>query len=103
MTPQAVNKVLVIGWDGATFNLINPWIEQGHLPNTAHLMQSGAHRILNSVIPTLSPTAWTSFYTGKSPGRHGTYDFIVRAPDSYELISHRNDLPSLVMFPLHRD
>ena len=95
MTLQAANKALVIGWDGATFDLIKPWLRQGHLPNTARLLESGAHRILNSVIPTLSPTAWTSFYTGKNPGRHGTFDFVVRAKDSYELVSHRNDLPSL--------
>ena len=36
------NKVLVIGLDGATFDLLRPWMAEGHLPNLKRLMQAGA-------------------------------------------------------------
>ncbi|MBE2199949.1 MAG: alkaline phosphatase family protein, partial [Anaerolinea sp.] len=41
-------KLLIIGFDGATFNLIRPWAEQGHLPNLARLMAGGVHGDLTS-------------------------------------------------------
>ncbi|MEM7131196.1 MAG: alkaline phosphatase family protein [Chloroflexota bacterium] len=88
-------RLLIVGWDGATFDLIKPYIDQGLMPNTQKLLAQGAHRVLNSTIPTLSPTAWTSFFTGKNPGRHGTFDFVYRRPGTYEILSTRNHLPSL--------
>jgi predicted AlkP superfamily phosphohydrolase/phosphomutase len=91
----ACSRVLVVGWDGATFDLIGPWVEQGHMPNTAKLLQNGGWRRLQSVIPTLSPPAWTSFISGKNPGRHGTFDFFRRNTANYELMTVRNDLPRI--------
>lgn len=93
LTPS--QRVLIVGWDGATFDLIDPWIAQGYLPNLAQLMQEGSSRRLRSTVPTLSPPAWTSFFTGKNPGRHGTFDFFRRNPSNYELLTVRNDLPRL--------
>lgn len=34
-------KVLVIGLDGAIFDLIKPWVTKGHLPNFARLLAEG--------------------------------------------------------------
>ncbi len=76
-------KVFIIGIDGATFDLIRPWAEQGLLPNFARLMQQGAHGELTSTIPPVTALAWTSFLTGKNPGKHGIFDFIERAPGGY--------------------
>jgi predicted AlkP superfamily phosphohydrolase/phosphomutase len=89
------HKVLLVGWDGATFDLIQPWVDQGLMPNLAQLMAMGSSRRLRSVIPTLSPPAWTTFITGKNPGRHGTFDFLRRGATNYELQSDWNDLPTL--------
>lgn len=70
-----MSKVLVIGLDGTTFDLLNPWIEAGYLPNFSRLLQEGAHGVLKSTIPSTTLPAWTSFATGKNPGKHGCYDF----------------------------
>ncbi|NLF14156.1 MAG: hypothetical protein GX597_20425, partial [Anaerolineaceae bacterium] len=35
-------RVLVIGLDGVTFDLLGPWIEAGELPNLQRLMRQGA-------------------------------------------------------------
>lgn len=76
-------RVIVVGLDGATLDLIQPWVEDGILPNFAHLMSQGAWGRLQSVIPPLTGTAWNSFMTGKNPGKHGIFDFIHRGRDDY--------------------
>ncbi|HLG29587.1 MAG TPA: alkaline phosphatase family protein, partial [Candidatus Brocadiales bacterium] len=79
-------KLFVLGLDAATFDLISPWVKEGLLPNFARLMQTGTWGELRSTLHPLSPPAWTSFMTGKNPGKHGIYDFVVHKPQSYELL-----------------
>jgi len=78
-------KVFVIGLDAATLDIINPLMDEGLLPNLQGLCKEGVHGVLRSTIHPLSPPAWTSFITGKNPGKHGIYDFVVHKPNSYEL------------------
>lgn len=85
------NRVLVVGWDGATWSVARPLIAQGRLPNLARLMAEGAHGPLCSATPPITPTAWTSFFTGKNPGKHGIFDFQEMDPQSYEFRSVRAD------------
>ncbi len=33
--------VVIIGWDGASFDVIEPWLEAGELPNLQRLMAEG--------------------------------------------------------------
>ncbi len=68
-------KILVIGIDGATFDLIKPWIAQGKLPTLSRLMREGAFGNLSSVPNTNSAPAWVSFATGDNPGKHGIFYF----------------------------
>ena len=78
-------KVLIVGLDAATFDLIIPWIAEGKLPNLAALMKEGAWGKLASILPPITPPAWTSFMTGKNPGKHGIFHFLEAQPGSYEL------------------
>jgi predicted AlkP superfamily phosphohydrolase/phosphomutase len=80
-----MNKVLVLGLDGATFDLIEPWVQAGHLPSFSQLMSEGAWGPLDSTIPPMTAPAWTSFMTGKNPGKHGLYDWIRRSNDGYDV------------------
>ncbi len=75
-------KVLVIGMDGATWDLMGPFMDQGHLPRLKALRDGGVYGPLLSVIPPLSPPAWTSAATGVNPGMHGIFDFFRLDPDS---------------------
>ncbi len=68
-------KVLVIGLDGATFSTLIPWMNEGRLPNLKKIADAGTMGNLTSVIPYVSPVAWSSFMTGNEPGRHGVYGF----------------------------
>ncbi len=68
-------RTLIIGLDGATFDLIGPWVQAGHLPNFARLMAQGTHGPLR-VWPNLnSATSWSSIVTGYNPGLHGIFSF----------------------------
>ena len=80
-----MNKVIVIGLDGATFDLIKPFIAQGKLPTFKKLMDSGAYSELRSTVPPVTASAWSSFMTGKNPGAHGLFDFMQRREGSYDL------------------
>lgn len=68
-------KILVIGLDAATMDLIEPWAEGGHLPTLARLMREGASARLISTPNMHSASAWTSILTGLGPGRHGLFVF----------------------------
>jgi predicted AlkP superfamily phosphohydrolase/phosphomutase len=78
-------KVAVFGLDGVTFDLIQPWLDEGRLPNLARLMHEGAHGRLRSTIPPVSASAWASFVTGTNPGQHGLVDFTYPAENDYEI------------------
>jgi predicted AlkP superfamily phosphohydrolase/phosphomutase len=69
-------RVLIIGLDGATFDLMLPWIQANHLPTLGRLVKEGAWSHLRSTVPPVTPCAWSSFMTGKNPGKHGLFDFL---------------------------
>jgi predicted AlkP superfamily phosphohydrolase/phosphomutase len=79
-------RILVIGLDGATFDIIKPMVAEGRLPNLGRLMSAGTDGVLRSTYPPITPTAWTSFATGKNPGNHGLFDFQRIEPDSYTFV-----------------
>lgn len=80
-----MGRVFIVGWDGATFDLIEPWVAEGKLPNIAAAMKNGVHGELRSTLPPMTFPAWSSFMTGKNPAKHGIYDFTRQRPGSYDL------------------
>lgn len=66
---------LVIGLDGGEWDVIDPMIEKGQLPNLAQLKRNGVSGPLKSITPPVSPPAWNSINTGTNPGKHGIFDF----------------------------
>lgn len=75
------NKVLLIGVDAATYDLIDPWVRDGLLPNLRNVMARGCRGTLkDSWLPITGPR-WTTMLTGKNPGKHGVFDFGNMTPD----------------------
>lgn len=72
-------RAIVIGMDGASMELVNNMIAWGHVPNLKRLFESGAHRPMIGVFPTLTPPGWTALSTGSWPGTHQVMDFNIRA------------------------
>lgn len=69
--------LLVIGLDGASYDLCERWIGEGHLPNLGRIKREGCWRPLQSTTPAVSPVAWSTFMTGEDPGEHGVFGFFV--------------------------
>ena len=68
-------RILVIGLDAATLDLIKPWTHSGDLPTLDSLMKEGFCSRLLSTPNMHSASAWTSILTGFNPGRHGLFVF----------------------------
>ena len=69
------HRTVLIGLDGATFTILDGLMAEGVMPFLKQFTCGGARADLRSVIPPLTPPAWTSLMTGRSPGNHGVFDF----------------------------
>ncbi len=79
------SRVLVIGLDGATWDILNPLMRDGKLPHLKKLLDTSAQGVLMSSIPPVTAAAWTCFSTGKNPGKHGLVDFIYFPDHGYRV------------------
>ncbi len=70
-----MGKAVLIGLDGATFSILDPLMASGVMPFLRDFVAGGVRAPLMSVVPALTPPAWTSLMTGKRPGEHGIFDF----------------------------
>ncbi len=76
-------RCMFIGLDGGTFSILDPLMRDGVMPFLARFVATGTRAGLRSVIPPLTPPAWTSITTGRSPGQHGVFDFFTfESPES---------------------
>ncbi|MGC8491027.1 MAG: alkaline phosphatase family protein [Syntrophobacteraceae bacterium] len=76
-------RLLIIGLDGAQLAVIEGLVQQGRLPHLGRLLSQGASGLLTSTLPPVTPSAWTSFMTGKNPGKHGLFDFLELVEGAY--------------------
>ena len=75
---MAKNKVLIIGLDGTTFEILEPFLSKGEYPNIKKLMENGCHGNVKATMPPISGPTWTSIQTGVNPGKHGIFSLSVR-------------------------
>jgi len=71
-------KAILVGFDGASMELVLRMAELGHTPHIAKLLAGGVHREMLGVLPTLTPPGWTTLATGAWPGTHKVTDFNIR-------------------------
>lgn len=71
-----MSRVLVIGWDGADWRILDPLLRRGDLPNLGALVERGGRAVLRAPLPNHSWSAWPSFMTGVEPSGHGVYDIL---------------------------
>ena len=72
-----------MGLDGASLPLIQAWRDSGKLPGFSRLIKDGGWGGLRSTVPVISPSAWTSIFTGVTPAKHGIFGFVKRRENSY--------------------
>lgn len=76
-------RLIVLGWDSATFDVVDPLIGEGRLPVLRSLVERGWRAPLRSTWPPMTDCAWTSAFTGRDAGGHGIIGSWYRAPGSY--------------------
>jgi predicted AlkP superfamily phosphohydrolase/phosphomutase len=90
--------MVIIGLDGGTFDIIKPLAEKGRLRFFNRFLQDGSCGVLRSTHPPVTAPAWTSFMTGKNPGKHGLFDF-QRINDSGEkVLTYSTDCKSATIW-----
>jgi predicted AlkP superfamily phosphohydrolase/phosphomutase len=82
---MAAPALTVIGLDSATFEVVDPLVAEGALPNLGALLERGASGVLRSTTHPLTPHAWSTMVTGVNAGRHGIWDFTERDATGYGL------------------
>lgn len=75
---KPAGKIRLIGLDGATWDVLLPWIEAGKLPNFDRVLRAGSWGRLRTLAGSLSPVMWTSIATGYERDRHGIHGFQTR-------------------------
>ncbi len=79
-------RTVLIGLDGATFSVLDMLMQDGVMPFLKGFVASGVRADLRSVVPALTPPAWTSLMTGRGPGQHGIFDFFRKeSPQSHHI------------------
>ncbi|MEZ4767672.1 MAG: alkaline phosphatase family protein [Caldilineales bacterium] len=111
-------KTVLVGLDGATFTLLDPFMEQGVMPFLKSFVERGVRAELRSVVPPLTPPAWTTVLTGRSPGHHGIFDFFqadgpgskairlatsgdIQVDHVAEMVNRGGKRATVVNFPVH--
>jgi len=73
-------RVLIVGWDGADWKVLQPMLDAGELPTLAAMMERGAYGDCLSSVPSHSWCAWPSFMTALNPAGHGVFDILEHKP-----------------------
>ena len=73
-------RVLLVGWDGADWDVLDPLLAAGELPALHGLVERSRRGVSRSCLPSHSWAAWPTFLTGRDPGWHGVFDILEYRP-----------------------
>lgn len=80
-------RLLVVGWDGATWKILDRMLAEGKMTNLATLLERSKRGVLWATPQEIqpfresasggarSPSVWETLATGKTPRQHGVWDF----------------------------
>jgi predicted AlkP superfamily phosphohydrolase/phosphomutase len=110
-----MGRVIVVGWDGATWDLLFPLMKRGVLPTLGQLVNESAYGPLKSTVPPVTAPSWITIATGVNPARHSCFDFNkadgclakirplqswdIKVKTFYELLEERNRPFILINLP----
>lgn len=78
-------KTFVLGIDGTPYSFLERGFAQGRMPNLAKIAQDFGMERINSVYPTVSSVAWTSYMTGENPAGHNIFGFVDRIANPFQI------------------
>lgn len=85
-TTREKGKLIILGLDGAAWEVLSPLMEQGRLPNFRRLIDDGVWGRLRTVRPIYSPLIWTTMLTGKNKEKHGITGYLDQQQKKGEII-----------------
>lgn len=103
------SPVVLVGADGASWDLVFQYSRAGRLPHLSKLIQGGSSGYVNSILwrrfghdrrGYFSPIVWTSIATGKLPDQHGIEDFVLPAPSDRDFFLLGGAEPGRLELPL---
>ena len=77
---RPAKRLLILGWDAADWQVIDPLLARGRMPNLARLVAAGTRADLRTLEPKLSPILWSTIATGKTADKHGIHNFVEPNP-----------------------
>ena len=78
-------KTFVLGIDGVPYSFLKKLFDDGKMPFLADFSQKNHAKRMDSVYPTISSVAWTSYMTGTNPAGHNIFGFIDRIPNPLQM------------------
>lgn len=80
-----MTDTIILGLDGATWDILRPLLKTGHLPELEAIVTEGQTGSLKSTFPPITAPAWLSMATGQNPGKTGVFYFLNRDdPNSFD-------------------
>jgi hypothetical protein len=70
-TAPAAGRIVALGIDGATWDVMGPLLATGRLPHLQRIIEGGSYGQLISDSGARSPVVWTTIFTGQPPAVHG--------------------------------
>lgn len=88
----APSRTVVIGIDALDWQVVDPLLAAGELPNFAALMRASTSGVNLSFVPMeKSPLIWASMATGLEPENHGVGGFLKGKGEEYETLASAGD------------
>ncbi len=103
--------LVMLGFDGATWNVTDAMLKEGRLPNIRELMETGVYAKLRTLTPPSTPIIWTTIYTGAEPETHGIRNFFdtacsIKVPRIWDILMHSGNTAGVVgnyfTYPINR-
>lgn len=76
-------KLLVIGIDGGSWDVFDPRLAAGDMPNVAGLLEGSMAGDTDSTWPAHTGPGWPTLVTGTPPGVHGVFSFFESQTPAY--------------------
>jgi predicted AlkP superfamily phosphohydrolase/phosphomutase len=95
---------VVVGLDGATWRLLNRWINDGELPVLEKIRSNATWSVQRSCLPPVTSPNWKCYSTGKNPGKLGVYWWEIVDVEEQEIrIPDATDYNSAELFDYMED
>ncbi len=82
---KSKRRAVVVSLDGVPYTFLQFAFKGGIMPFLSSLAKSGSFVRMNSVYPTISSVAWSTFTTGVNPAKHRIFGFVDRNPNPFKI------------------